>query len=309
MFSSRGFTLTSSDFKGEVVGTITLPYSATSSYPVISADGSKLYVSVTNGDRIQVIDTATATITSSFTGGTFSHSMVMSPDDSTLWVGMSKNTPDAIFPYDVATQTIGTQRGLYISYSQRPVISPDGSKIYFASRGNNAGVHRFNTSTNSHYEIPGTSSYYYQDAVLVGTKLFCADSVNNMLRVVNTTTETLASSISVGNYPWDLLASADGSTLYTFRNMGLNSGYVIDVSSETITGTINSVSQRSSCWNPEHTHITLGTSSLLQIIDAADETVAETYSIGNGNCGMVWHPNGKTLYSTNSARTAVQIIQ
>ena len=312
MFSSRGFTVTSSSFKGEVVDTITLPYSATITYPVISADGSTLYVSVSGffNNWIQVIDTATATITDSFTGGTGSpHSMVMSPDDSTLWAGMSLNTSNAIFPYDTATQTTGALRGQYLSFSQRPLISPDGSKIYFASRSNSQGVYRFNTSTNSHYRIPGSSSYWYLDAALAGTKIFCTDGPNNSLRVFDTTTETLTGSISVANYPWDILASADGSTVYTFRNITGNSGSVIDVSSQTVTGTINSAGGRSACWNPQKTHIFLGRSGDLQVIDAADEVVVETYSIGNGNCGMVWHPNGKTLYSINSAGNAVQIIQ
>lgn len=304
--------MTSSSFKGQVVGTIALPYTATITYPVISGDGSTLYVSVTNGNRVQVIDTASATITGSFTAGTYSHSMVMSPDDSTLYVGTSLNGSESMHEYDTASETLNGGYGLYRrTFSQRMVITPDESKVYAASRSSSNGVIRYTTSDRALYGIPSTTSYYYMDAALAGTKLFCTDAVNDTLRVINTTTDTLASSITDAgfNYPWDLLASADGSTIYTFNNGG-SSGRVIDVATETVTGTINSVGQRSSCWNPEKTHIFLGgTSSVLQVIDAADEEVVETYSIGTGYCGMVWHPNGKTLYSTNSARNAIQIIQ
>ena len=300
--------MTSSGFKGEVVGTIALPYTAQTTYPVISGDGSTLYVSVTNGNRVQVIDTASATITGSFTGGTYWHSMVMSPDDSTLYVGTSLG--GAMYEYDTASETLSGGYGLYRrSYSQRMVITPDESKVYAAARASATGVVRYTTSNRALYEIPSTRSYWYGDAALAGTKLFCTDTSKGFLRVINTTTDTLASSISVANSPWDVLVSADGSTVYTFRNIASNSGWVIDVASETVTGTINSVSRGSSCWNPEKTHIFLGTSSILQVIDAADEEVVETYSIGNGNCGMVWHPNGKTLYSTNSAGNAIQIIR
>jgi len=114
-----------------------LPMSA-----VLTPDGSELYVSNGNGKSVEVIDTATDSVTLIVIVGAKPDALAVSPDGSKVYVG--QNIAD-VSVIDTATKQVttiptgGPVRDL--------AITPDGTKVYLAMEY--LGLKKIDTSTNA----------------------------------------------------------------------------------------------------------------------------------------------------------------
>ncbi|MGL6195036.1 MAG: beta-propeller fold lactonase family protein, partial [Thermoguttaceae bacterium] len=95
-------------------------------------DGKKVYVLNHDADEIVVLDTANDSIIDTFKVGNMPFSMVLTPDEKTLYVttGEARGNIEAI-----NTQTGKVEKSVAAGHSPRGLsISPDGKKIYVCNR-------------------------------------------------------------------------------------------------------------------------------------------------------------------------------
>lgn len=103
----------------------------------IIPDGTRLFVSATFADVVEVIDPRTPAVIGSFSTGDFPHGVHLGPDAKTVFVGAIGLYPD---PNDVgkpheltvaSVRTLRVRRRLVFPEGLRPFqISPDGRKVY-----------------------------------------------------------------------------------------------------------------------------------------------------------------------------------
>jgi YVTN family beta-propeller protein len=126
--------------------------------------------------------------------------------------------------------------------------------------------------------------------------------------VIDTTSNTVAATIAVGNEPFGVAVTPDGSTVYV-TNLLSNTVSVIDAASNTVTATIGVGSgPLGVAVTPDGStvYVTNSLSNTVSVIDAASNTVTAT--IGVGRTGVAVTPDGSKVYVTNAAEATVSAI-
>ena len=196
----------------------------------ISPDGSLIYIANYHGGSISVIDAATNTVKASIITEDYQLGFVLSPDGNRIYAIHGNGNFSVI---DTKTNTIVKTLRLNIgTYSL--CVSADGKYVYAAAAYDN-NVLVFDTETNSvAYKIPiGAGS----NAVVLspdGLTLYVT-ARDNTIKVINTSTKSIISSISVP-YSNAVSLSPDGKTLYVTSNG--NSVSVINTTNNSVTARI-----------------------------------------------------------------------
>src|ERR1017187_3312582 len=215
----------------------------------VSPDGSKVYISSTNG-RVFVINTATNTMITSIIVSTNGQTgaLCVSPDGTKVYV--SGWTEISII--NTATTTVSAVIPVNASGI---AVSPDGSKIYVTNGDNSNGtLNVIETATNTiSASIPVGASPTAVIVIPDGTMVYVATNyvVNHNyynqlgeVDVINTATNTVTDSIAFNiGYPEGIVVSPDGSKVYVANLISPSNStdgnvIVINTSTNTVSATI-----------------------------------------------------------------------
>jgi len=207
----------------------------------VSRDGVRAYVTNADGDSISVIDTASDAVIATIPVGDNPTYLAVTPNGRTLYVMTASGTIDVVdIPSQAVTATIP------LGGSGDIAITPDGTRAYVA-----AGlVHVIDTSTNTVRQsfeatsapVAGFSNNAtsiaiapdgrraYVGVFTMGEGPFGFTAGGNIV-IVDTASESVASSITLGSVPGTIALTPDGSRAIigiqsTFVNTGYGMGFV-----------------------------------------------------------------------------------
>jgi hypothetical protein len=193
---------------------------------IASSDGSKIYCKTNSGGvaSLQIIDTSSNTVIGTIDGGTLASGFfyVLSSDGSTLYV-TDGQSPSHIDKYNlsgsafVATVTLSGQLG---SGDDVFVISSDGSKL-FCPNFSTSGVDVVITATMTiATTIPLTGVTSSWCCAAANGNLYVGDAANSNIAVINMSTNTQTTSLTVGTSQriGGMRAKADGTMIYGFTD-------------------------------------------------------------------------------------------
>lgn len=206
----------------------------------VSPDGTQLWVADTGPQtgpgaptNIEVISTATDTVTATLPLPSAPDQVTFSPSGATAYV----TTAAGLWIFNTATDHVaGVIPGLGEPHGI--AASPDGSTVYVTSTADNmvevisAATHKV-TGT-----IPVGQLPWGLALTAKGGTLYVADPDSNQVSVISTKTDTVTSTISLAGGPDVLALTPDGSQLWV---CGLTSGIltVLDTSHDSVVGTVN----------------------------------------------------------------------
>ena len=170
--------------------------------------GARAFVS-NQGGSVSVINVATNTVTQTIPVPDRAFVSRTSPNGSRLYIGSANGT---VYAYEFATGqfvnsvTVG-------DVPQHLVFSPDGTRLYVSMRDFGRVV-EVNLATHA---ITRTfqSTYGIQEAVVApdGSELYVANQ-SGWLEIWNLTSGTRTQQITLGDGPWAMTLSPDGTKLY-----------------------------------------------------------------------------------------------
>ena len=258
------------------------------------AFGQYAYITNSQSDDISVVDTATDTVIATITGFQGPQAIEVHPDGSRIYVANNglNGEGHTISVVDTATHTIVStiDLGVY-GGPEGMAIYPDGSRLYVAT----GGIH----------QLP-------------------PDGIDDQVVVIDLQTETLQTVIPVGDHPWDVGVSPDGSKVWV-PNAHSETLMVIDPDTETVTDTILLGDGGNNFGADHHTavvEISPDSSEawvahmhedILSVLDTSTLAVKQTLDLRDPDCpprppdggkaqkcehtmGMAFHPDGSKIY-------------
>lgn len=177
------------------------------------------------------------------------------------------------------------------------VYSPDGRQAFVVGTKDN--VHTYTVSKTGRLTPggdvaigPGDGSVYPYGLAITpdGSLLMTANDIANSVSVIDTSSQLVVASIPVGHYPNTIAVAPDGKHAYV-TNWEDATVSVIDVS--TVGGAITA--------KVNNTGNSVGPAQV-------KGGVIETIGVGNHPAGMVFSPDGKTLYVADANSDAISAI-
>jgi gliding motility-associated-like protein len=134
--------------------------------------------------------------------------------------------------------------------------------------------------------------------------------LSNTVTVINTNTNAITGTITVGNNPFGVSASSDGTKVYV-TNYGGNSVSVINTSTNTVVNTIGVGSQPMGIVvSPDGSRVYVANqlSNTLSVINTTTNTIVATIPISLQPQGVTISPDGSKVYVVNVNSNNVSVI-
>lgn len=149
-------------------------------------------------------------------------------------------------------------------------ITPDGSKVYVANKGDNS-ISIVSTASNM---VTGTVSVGASPwGVAInpsGTKAYVTNSGSGTVSVIDIDSETVMDSVTVGSNPRWLTLTPDGKFVYVSNNKS-GSVSVIEAGTDVVVQTVNVNSHPEGiCTLPDGSEVYVGTDSTVSVINTSD---------------------------------------
>jgi YVTN family beta-propeller protein len=277
-------------------------------------DGSAAYVVNWSYNEVDVVDTATQTITNSIAVGLYPGYIAMAPNGAEAMVTNAGD--DSVSVINTSSQAVVST----ISVASDPddiVFSPDGSKAYVLSIDSGDGngtLSVIDVATNT--VIQSTSVPQNPQVLTIspnGDFAYVAsalddndDPVDGTVSVINLTTLTVTASIAVGSAPSSIAATPDGSRLLV-ANSGDGSVSVIDTGDNSVLATVElgNVSPETVAISADGSTAytanvpNAATNGSVSVIDIASESVSRTITVTGAPVGLAISPDGTQIYVTN----------
>ncbi|MCB9344557.1 MAG: T9SS type A sorting domain-containing protein [Lewinellaceae bacterium] len=280
--NASGFSVNKVDLgTNTIVGTATLPNSS-SLFVAITPDGSTVYTTNDFGDDVSIVDAATMNYLGNISGIGTCDGMAITPDGAYGYVSQISSSffsPSKIYVVDLATNSIVTSISIPGSGQiPRPgTITPDGAYLYVPVGGSNK-VFVISTATNT--IVTNIAIGANPDGPLAvspdGDYVYVV--VDDVVKVIETSSNTIVGSISISNTARAAAISPDGAYLYVPH---LNHDYVTIISTATnaVVNTVN-VGDRPTAVafssDGSKAYVTNYTSSDMSVIETASQTVVAT---------------------------------
>ena len=208
----------------------------------ISPNGSLAYVTLAGLTTIAVVDTVGGTVLPVPVSLGFPNAIALSPDGRLAYVAGGSGAQVIDTTTNTVTASIGPIVG--VSNIRGAAVSPDGKRLYLSSVAiGDFGLTTTNTlsvvdtETNSliiNVDLPGQTSNAMDVAVSPdGRSAYVTDSRSGLVWVVDTTTNTLASTIVTPAGAENIAFSPDGKRAYAVEPT-VNAVAVIDTATRTL---------------------------------------------------------------------------
>jgi YVTN family beta-propeller protein len=210
---------------------------------VINPSGTTAYVT-NNGGGVSVIDLMTRTVTDTVDDDAIPTNIAMAPDASAVYVAnASPNGPDLTI-IDTSDNS-ATSQDLAVPGAYGVAVNADGTGVYVSAFSKtDTNVYYYETSDWSEpAAVIQTNSRNKELALsLDGSQLWVAGNSVNQIHVIDTESNTLTTSIPVGNKPERITFAPNGATAW-ITNIGATAKTpnisIINTTTLTVTKTIN----------------------------------------------------------------------
>lgn len=139
---------------------------------------------------------------------------------------------------------------------------------------------------------------------------YITNQQDDTVSVVDTTTDTVATTVNVGDTPFGAAVTPDGKKVYV-ANSDENTVSVIDTATNEVVATVKvGVSPRGIAVAPdgEQSYVTNYKNDTVSVIDTATDTVATTINVGDGPFGVEVSLDGKKVYVADANSNTVSVI-
>ncbi len=208
---------------------------------------------------------------------------------------------------------------IHFSLKQKTVV-----KAYITNQGSPTGtVSVLDTATGAFktgagYPISITSTGLSGVAVTPdGTKAYVANNTGSSLGkvdIIDTSTDTLSTSVNVGNDPIGITITPDGTKAYVANNAD-NTVSIIDILSNAVSATISilgtpAASPFGIAATPDGSkvYVTNNGAGTVSVINTGNNTIMATVTVGSGPKGVAVTPNGTKAYVANGGANTVSVI-
>jgi YVTN family beta-propeller protein len=296
---------------GLVPNTGTEDFNYDSTNEGVAMHGSTLYFANTGNDTVGVLDTTALTVSNyANPAETLIHvgfdpgAVAVTPDGSQVWAadtGPQTGGPTALAGISVistATDTVTAK--VHLQTDPREIaFSPDGSTAYVTS-GEGLLVYK----TANHHLITVIRGLGNPEGVTVapdGT-VYVTNTVRGEVDVISAARDRVTGTVKVGEMPWQMALSSDGSTLYV-ANGDSDSVSVVSTASDSVTSTITDPGDPVSlALTPDGSQLYVGglTSAIVSVFDTSNGSLVGSFNVGYGgapNSGDGDEPTGIVLTS------------
>jgi serine/threonine-protein kinase len=296
----------------------TIPIGKRPQAVAVSRDGHRAYV-LNDLPSVSVIDTDSDTVTATVPVGAWPVAMALSPDGRHVYVvdHGSAIGPDStaalgsvsVIDTDSKTVTATIPVGL------GPIavaLSPNGRRAYVTNY-DSGSVSVIDTSSDTAVAtISGNGKYgsAMLRALSADGRRGYITQEDNSVEVIDTSTNTVAAKIPVGELPIEVALSPDGRRAYV-TNYGSSSVSVIDTGSNTVSATIPvGVAPGTVAVSPDgqRAYVGQGVPGSVSVINLASNTVAATIPVGGEGVGVAVSPDGRRAYTIGGRGDAVSVI-
>jgi YVTN family beta-propeller protein len=164
----------------------------------VSPDGSTAYVAVAGRDVVNVIETATNTVSGMIGVGNWPWGVAVSPDGTRLYVTNHDDNNVTVI------DTVTNSNLLSINVGSGPLgiaVSPDGTTAYVANKKNDT-VSVIDTASNTVTDTVSVGDAPKGLSVSpTGTRVYVTCAGNDIVSVIDTATNTVINNVLVGNNP------------------------------------------------------------------------------------------------------------
>lgn len=238
----------------------------------VSPDGSSVYVANAGSQSVSVIDASSGTLVQIIPLGDVPWSVAITPDGSSAWVATSPpvGPPSRFYVYVIDTGSLQVTQSVLAgmsSPSDGVALAISGSMAYVTSPGT-GGVEVIDTITATTRGV-GIPIGMKPTGVATGLRYgYVTSSDNDTATVVDTSTQTVTQSVTVGPRPSGVAVTPDGSTVYVANSGG----------------------------------------SSVSVLDTSDNSVADTVTVGADPTGVAVAPSGDAVYVTNRGDGTVSVL-
>jgi YVTN family beta-propeller protein len=204
----------------------------------VSKDGKQLYISNEDISAVSIVDVASGKIASTIKMGAQPEGVKVTPDGKLVFVTSEEDGNIAVLD-PVAQKIIATFK---VGHRPRSIaFTPDG-KLGYVNAENDGTVVLFdavNYKMIKPIEI-GKPGLIKPMSVLLSpdaSRLYVSTGRGQKVFTVDTATNTVIGSVTVGKRPWGIALSPDGKTLYS-ANGPSNNISIVDIANNAILGTV-----------------------------------------------------------------------
>ena len=155
-----------------------------------------------------------------------------------------------------------------------------------------------------------TSAGTFSNTSVVTANAYVANSANGTVSVINTATNVVTKTLTVGLNPYAVTLTPSGAFAY-ITNGNSNSVSIINTSSNTVTGTIAvGTNPYGIATSPDGTkvYVTNNGSNTVSVINTATNTVTATVAVGVSPYGIIVSPDASRAYVVNGTSNTVSVI-
>ena len=297
---------------------------------VLTADGSKGYVSSRQNGVVLIVDFAadTPNVTGqiNLSGPSSSATaLALSPDGAKLYVVNA--TQSKLLEINTSTDTLSGREASVGGSPQNVVVSPDGASIYVCANASD-DISIIDTAT---FSVDPTRISLNIDAdpngmVIAASKLYVVGPWSNKVYVIDLddqsdTYQQVVDIISVGDAPYDAVQRSDDAYIYISHDTTDGQVSVIDTATGEVSTTITIKNDGESALKSPKGMAVAG--DILYVVNNSDDTVTmistatntklqlpiNILSGGNGPENLVVSPDGGKLYIVHSFVGSVEILK
>ena len=207
---------------------------------------------------------------------------------------------------DTSTRTVVQTVTGVLGLPQRVVVSSDGTRLYVVSNGGQLYTFSINLGTGQLTQIATLATGLNQPRGLAiapdGNTAYVAAASGANVGVIDTATNTVTTTISVGSIPVGISVNPAGTRVYV-SNVGSNTVSVIDTTTYTVIATVPTGSAPTgTVVAPDgvHWYVTNQNAGTVSQFNTSDNSaVAAPAATGSTPLGLTASPDGKALYVTN----------
>ena len=139
---------------------------------------------------------------------------------------------------------------------------------------------------------------------------YVANSVSGTVSVIDTATDAVVATVTVGTSPDGVAVSPDGSRVYV-ANFGSGTVSVIDTATDAVVATVGAIFRPDGvAVSPDGSRVYVASSGTgtVSVIDTATDTVAATVIVVTGPNGVAVSPDGSQVYVADDVGNTVSVI-
>jgi YVTN family beta-propeller protein len=243
-----------------------------------SPDGTRIYVSNFWDNSVSVVDLATRSVIKTFTGVPLASSLVVSPDNTRLYVNASIYPSPGYFVQVLDTDSGATVATIPLSVPQSGsglAIAPDGKRLYVTNQAlNGSNVKVVDLTSNTVIAtVPLPTVPRGIDLTPDGRFAYVSVQEANAAAAISTATNTVVATVAAGTRPNGMRVLPNGSRAYAVSQDFIT---VIATATNTSLGTIPAFLPRAIDFTPDSATAVVAADARVYIVDTATSSIAAT---------------------------------